>query len=395
MKPAVLMIGGGLQQVEAVRVAREAGFRVFVSDRRPDAPAFAGAEECWVVDGEDVPELARRAIEARERGLAGVFTLTELVETVAEVARAAGLPGVDPAAARASQDKAVAKERWLGSGVPTPRGGATRDLDGARELFAELDERAFVKPARGFGGRGGARVEAYERLEPGFRRAAEVSLPVVVEELLDGTHHDVNGILDGDGRLHEAGVWDRGFHLGQGHELEGHAPGELSPERRHEALELTRNAALALGIDWGPVKADLVLTADGFRVLELAPRLHGPKGTLHLIPLATGAQPLAAALRVATGAVPGELDLEPRRVALFLALESPTGVLQRISGVDAALALPGVERVAPLVAPGASLSPVLDATGVPGHVFVTGETLEEARARAEAAAALIRFETIP
>ncbi|MFT5285249.1 MAG: formate-dependent phosphoribosylglycinamide formyltransferase (GAR transformylase), partial [Planctomycetota bacterium] len=86
------MIGGGLQQIDAARILSAAGLRVIVSDRNERAPAFRHADESWVVDGHDTAELTKRAIDARDRGLAGVFTLTEMVESVASVAYAASLP---------------------------------------------------------------------------------------------------------------------------------------------------------------------------------------------------------------------------------------------------------------------------------------------------------------
>ena len=224
MRPAVLMIGGGFQQVDAARIVAASGLRVFVSDRNERAPAFRYADESWVVDGKDCEELTRRAIDARDRGLAGIFTLTELVESVAEVARGAGLPGVAPDSARACQDKSRAKKLWIGAGVATARAGVVDELERAHALFRELGGRVFLKPCTGAGGLGASSAAAPAQLESGFAEATAVSPRVLIEEHLVGTHHDVNGIFDHEGRFHSAGLADRTFLADAPVELTGTGP---------------------------------------------------------------------------------------------------------------------------------------------------------------------------
>ena len=51
---SVVMIGGGLQQVEAVNEARKLGFFVIVTDKNKSAPCFENADLSVVLDGKDV-----------------------------------------------------------------------------------------------------------------------------------------------------------------------------------------------------------------------------------------------------------------------------------------------------------------------------------------------------
>ncbi len=382
------MIGGGFQQVDAARIVSAAGLRVIVSDRNERAPAFRFADESWVVDGRDTSELSSRAIEAREHGLAGVFTLTELVESVAHVAEAAGLPGVSPDAARACQDKSRAKKLWVGRGIATARAGVVADLDKARALFCELGEAAFLKPCTGAGGLGASSADSMEQLETAFANAIDVDDRVLIEERLMGTHHDVNGIFDEHGEFHSAGLADRSFALDAPVELTASAPTVLSEKQQRRALELTRDAALALGIRFGPVKSDLILTQSGFRILELAPRLHGPKGTLHLLPLAFGFHPLIAALRVMTGMSLRDQDLRPKhkRAALIVAIPpSPGCVLKAIGGLQEASALPGIQGVRILMKLGTEMRSPKSNADIVGHVFSAAPDMQAARYAADRA----------
>jgi len=376
------MIGGGFQQVDAARIIAAAGLRIIVSDRNERAPAFRYADESWVVDGNDRDELTRRAIEARDRGLAGIFTLTELVESVAEVARAAGLPGVSPNSARACQDKSSAKKLWVGRGVATARAGVVGDLEKARALYSELGERVFLKPCTGAGGLGASAATCIEELESAFANAVSVDDRVLIEERLDGTHHDVNGIFDVEGQFHSAGIADRTFMRGAPVELAASAPTLLSKKEQRQALALTRDAALALGIRFGPVKSDLILTREGFRILELAPRLHGPKGTLHLLPLAFGFHPIVAALRVLTGMTLREVDLRPRqtRAATIVAIPPiPGRRLEAIGGLKEASAIPGIQGVRILMKLGTTMREPTCNADIVGHVFAAAPDAQAAR----------------
>ena len=376
------MIGGGIQQVDAARLLQAAGLSVFVSDRDARAPAFRYADEAWVVDGRDTAELTKRSIEARDRGLAGVFTLTELVESVAQVAYAASLPGVSPQAARACQDKSLAKRIWIGADVATARAGVVQDLDRARQLFAELDQSVFLKPCTGAGGLGASAACSLPELETTFQNAANVDKRVLIEERLLGSHHDVNGIFDVNGVFHSAGIADRRFAETAPVELEASAPTVLNRSQRQAALDLTRDAALALGIRFGPVKSDLILTPNGFRILELAPRLHGPKGTLHLLPMAYGFHPLIAAIRTLTSLPLREADLAEKhqRAATIVAIApKPDLRLEAIGGLKDAIAVPGIQGVRILMKLGTRMRELASNRDVVGHVFAVGPDMQAAR----------------
>lgn len=399
MNDALVMIGGGVQQVRAVELAQSWGFRVIVTDRSASAPCFDVADECWIADGRDAEAIAARVLAEKETlGIRGVFTLTELVETVAAVAEVAGLPGPGVTAAGACQDKAISKERWLAAGVATPAGGAATTLEEATAIAERVGPDLFLKPAAGFGGKGALRVTAgREEFRRAFEiaRAASSTGEVIVEEHLSGAMHDANGIFDDVGKMHDAAIADRIFAPDFPVEMEARCPSVLDATQREEVLRLVEHGARALGITSLAVKADLVLTDRGFFLLELAPRLHGPKGTLWLYPRALGFHPLRAALEVIAGR-PFDASLlrgERERPSLYRAINAPRrGRLREILGVDAARAVPGVDQVLLFAHAGDTVGPPEDNTQVPGYVFTSGETFGEASAVAERALSLLRFE---
>jgi S-sulfo-L-cysteine synthase (3-phospho-L-serine-dependent) len=399
VKDAIVMIGGGVQQVAAVTLAQSWGYRVIVTDRSETAPCFDVADECWVADGRDAEAIAARVLARKEElGIRGVFTMTELVTTAAAVAEAAGLPGPSISSAEACQDKARCKKLWLDAGVATPAGGAATTLEEAEAIADRVGPDLFVKPAAGFGGKGARRITAGDgKFARAFdaAKAASSTGEVIVEELLSGAMHDANGIFDDRGAMHDAAIADRIFAPDFPVEIEARCPTVLEAPRREELLRLVEEGARALGIHTLAVKADLVLCDRGFFLLEIAPRLHGPKGTLWLYPRALGFHPLRAALEVIAGRPfdPSLVARSEERPSLYRAISSPRrGRIKEILGLDAAGAVLGVDQVLLLAGIGSVVGPPEDSTQVPGYVFASGKSFDDASAAAERAISLLRFE---
>ncbi len=388
---SVLMLGGGVQQVEAVRQVQSFGFRVIVSDRNPNAPAFELADECWVVDGSDALELTRRAVDAKRRGLQAVFTLTELVESVAAVCLGAELPGTSLEAARACQDKAASAQLFENAGIPIPKTIVTTDLAQAQAAFRDLGERVFVKPSRAFGGRGSGRATHADQLEQAFAKARKESQHVLVQELCEGSVHDTNGIFDSNGEFHRAGLADRSFHPEYPIELGASAPSRLSPEQSDQAFKWTELAARAVGINFGPVKADFILADNELRLLELAPRTHGPKGTLWLLPLAHEFSPLRASLEVLVGSAPSQHWTDTAaKCCAYRGWLAPAGKLLALHGLEAARAVPGVEYILQLKGAGERIRPARDSSAVVLYVFASGTSQPEVDRSLDAALGELR-----
>ncbi|MCH8199832.1 MAG: hypothetical protein IIA54_07185 [Chloroflexi bacterium] len=199
----VMLIGGGVQEVRAVEFAQRLGYRVVVTDRLPDAPCVAAADESFVVDGRDIEGLVSLAGKLQtDGGLQGVFTLTELVTSVAAVSEALELPGASVASAETCQDKGLAKREWLRQSIETPAGGVVESREEAHQVFSSLSGPGIIKPVRGFGAIGVAALMTADDVDRYFDDLTGVaSRAWVVEELVTGASHDVNGLFDGDGAL--------------------------------------------------------------------------------------------------------------------------------------------------------------------------------------------------
>ena len=331
-QPTIVMVGGGLQQVTAVKYLQLLGYRVLVVDKNDQAKCRSVSNFFFNSDGQDHKSISDFIIKKkRELNILGIFTLTELVETVSRVGLATGLPCVSVKAATLCQNKELSKNIWLKNGISTPVGGSFKNKDSIRNFFDNIGRRAFAKPIKGFGGIGACELYNFEDLERYISSYPDLSF--VLEEVCRGDMIDVNAYFDKYGKFVPLGCFDREFDKEVLIEKSGTFPSKLPSRIQSEALELTKKAALSLGINWGPVKADLVSTKEGLKILEMAPRLHGPKGTLFLTKMAKGTEHLSHIAPLLIGQdVDEEKFIKPQQYASFKLIVSPNIPFKVIHG---------------------------------------------------------------
>jgi biotin carboxylase len=396
----LLLVGAGLLQVPAIEVAHDLGLRVVATDRDPRAAACALVDESVVLDTKDVDghvELARRLAAGGD--LAGVYTEGADVEvTVAEAARAVGLAGVDPRAARICADKAEFRRVCAAAGLPGPRFHEVRDLRSARNALHEVGLPAIVKALDNSASRGATKIAREEELPAALARALRFTGgdSVLVEECLQGPEQSVETIVDQDGVQHRCNVVDRPFVFDPFPIELGHDnPSALDEEAQRRLYELVEATTRSVGIDLGAAKADTMWTERGPVVLEMTARLSGGFHAQYTSPLAHGTNEIKATLELALARRLDPEDLRPRRHrhAVCRALFPEPGLIASISGVRDALAVPGVEHVFFRMGVGEEIRPYRDCADRAGFVIACAERRELALAAAEEARRRIVVET--
>ncbi len=401
---SVVMIGCGVQEVEAVKIARQAGFHVIVTDRNPDAPGFAYADESVVVDGKDAESIIAYVMMNRERlNIRGVFTLVNLTTTASIVAGACGLPGIPVSAAVAGQNKLLMKRLMQANNIPTPEFYEASTIEDAREAFIKLGQVAFVKSVNSFGGQGCQKVEDESQLTQAFAYALNNSSykKVIVEKFVAGTFHDVNGLYYDD-KFYPIGIVDSYFltEYPPGTPISPiehmvHCPSQLPRERLGELYALLERCTRALGINFGPVGGDAILTNDGPMLLEVAPRLHGASGTLWMVPFSTGTRPVQAVIEVLAGE-PLNVDLitpKYHRVCMNKFILPTPGKVTEICGASDAEQLPGMLKIYMFKNVGDEIVSYRNSTDIACSLIAMGDSLEEVQDTIARAESVIRIQT--
>ena len=398
----VVVVGCGFPQLSLIRAAKRRGLHVVGADMNPRAVAVPLCDEFHEVSTSDAAGLGE--LLRRVRADAITTTGSEVaLKATADVAARERMPFyADPETVRRCQDKDAMRAAYASHGVAVPQFAPCASLDDARTFARGHGFPLVVKPSRGWGQRGVARVDDEEQLAPAFEEARAHSASaglavVVVESWLEGREYSVNGWIE-EGRLVSYCVTERLTVPGRkplGVMLAEVYPSGLAREDEARVVEEARRGAAALGHVRGPCYSQVALGPAGCVLFETAARLGGGFDA-DVTRLASGVDLYDRVLGVAVadGALERQGRVAPLHggaIAKFLV--GRPGAVRAVSGVAEARAVEGVDDAEVFVPVGGHVLPLTDSAKRAGYVLSHGTTRDEAMARADAALALIRIDT--
>jgi biotin carboxylase len=411
MSEHVLIVGNGREIPGLVRAARP-GIRTTmlvrldvlhrVRDRAANArviglPHDRGPQE-WI-------EMAR-SIHARDPfDHLGTYSEKDQ-DKAAAVGAALGLRTHSLDTIRWVHDKVAMRERLRAAGVdPTPA-ARVDSLDQARAFAVRHGYPVVVKPVAGAASSGVTVVREPRELDAAWAWAKAAEEPdtddVLVEAYLDGLELSVEAFSeDGVHRI----VALTGKVKNPRHCVElGHVVRGPFDETTTGAVHRFTVAVLdALGVRDGVTHTEVILTADGPRMVETHVRPAGDD-IPEMIRDTYGIDLIDLLVQRSLGArVLDRLDREIKasadiaeHAAIWYATPPVAGRITAVSGVDAARELPGVVSVELLKEPGDELAgELLDSRARAVAARAVAGTPEEALRRARVAAEAISFTTEP
>lgn len=359
-----------------------------------------------VVDVDD-PEAVAAAVEAfdRQHPVDAVLSVDDrAVPAAAAAAARLGLPHASPRAVADARDKLRTRRRLAAAEVPQPRFAAVRPGDPAdlSRAAAEVGFPCVVKPTTLSASRGVIRADDPGQLERAAARAAAVAAragvpadrPLLVEAFVPGAEVAVEGVLEG-GALRVLAVFDKPDPLdGPFFEETIYVTPSRLPAADRRAVERAAAAACrALGLDHGPVHAELRVAGGRASVIEVAPRTIGGLCG-RTLEIGTGRRLEAVVLANALGrSLPG--GRRQRGAGVLMVPPPGPGRFRRLAGADAARAVPGVRSVEVTVPAGAPVAPAPDGDRYVAFVFATGLTPADAEAALRRAWAGLTVELDP
>ena len=385
--------------------ARRLGIEAVTAIDMPARLAGARGDQLGV-DFQDL-ERAIAAIAAyhAEHSLAAIVAVDDSGSLVAARASARlGLPHNAPDAAEAARDKHIMRTLLARAGVPSPPFRLCSTGDDLAALAGQVEYPCVVKPLRLNGSRGVIRADDPAGFVRAARRLARLldntypepgAKPFLVEQFIPGFEVALEGLLDG-GELQVLALFDKPDPL-DGPFFEETiyvTPSRLPAETQAAIRRCAAGAAAALGLREGPMHAELRVNDQGPWIVELAGRSIGGQ--------------CSKTLRFGADAALEELIL---RQACRLPVESlghsgsaggvmmipipGEGLLRRVDGVEAAMAVPGIEEVEIAAQLNYPIVPLPEGDSYLGFIFARAETPAEAEAALRAAHARLRFQIQP
>ena len=294
-------------QRAAADAIKARGLKLILTDGNPGCILAPLADVFLPVDTFDIAENKARAAElVKAFEICAVFTAAaDCHETVAEVARALNLPGIDPAIAHACRYKYQTRKILTEAGIPQPRYTIVSSLAEAKAALADIGLPAALKATDNSASKGFTRLDqAADLNEKSFAYALANGTTglAIIEELLipvpgEIAEQSVETVWY-DGKMRWLNWVDRLFRkdfslltvpwttqsdpygaMSWAIELAHFNPADHKTELQQNVEALVRRAGEAMGMGTARgghiLKADIMLTTRGPMILELTPRLSG------------------------------------------------------------------------------------------------------------------------
>ncbi len=383
---------------------------------RLGATLLLGTDRCHVLadpwrDGAiplrfEQPEKAAEMVveETQEQPLDGIVSLgDQTVLTAAIAAAQLGLPHHRPDGVRAALDKFATRERFCEAGLPVPA-FARLPLDEPRPALPPgLEFPCVLKPLGLAGSRGVIRADdpaqfaaAFERIRrllslPDLRRLGNEANWIQVETYVEGPEFALEGLLD-RGRLKVLALFDKPDPLtGPFFEETIYlTPSRLSAASQQRIASCTETGARALGLDHGPIHAEMRLHQDRVWLLEIAPRAIGGL-CARTLRFGDGVSLEELLIRHALGMPVAALQREQAAAGVMMIPVPAEGVLVEVRGVEDARQVPGVEEVVITASPKQKLVPWPEGNSYPGFIFARAQQVEQVESALRDAHRRLRF----
>ena len=342
-----------------------------------------------------------------EGGLDAVLALDDSGSRVASlIAEKLGLAHNDPMAAEAARNKFRMRTMLADCGAPVPVFGEFQTDGNMKAIIARAEEQigypCVVKPEELNGSRGVIRANMRCELAAAVRRLKALigdGQPFLIEGYIPGTEVALEGLMDRD-RLHCLALFDKPDPLVGPYfeETIYVTPSRLAPEVQRSIVETTEAAARGLGLQTGPIHAELRINEDGPWIVEVAGRSIGGLCSRILrfgMEVGNGSSLEELILRQACGLTLESLERESRAGGVMMIPIPEGGILRQVSGVGKATSVAGVEDIQITARLDQSLVPLPEGDAYLGFIFAKGATPETVEASLREAHRLLRFDIDP
>jgi len=193
----ILMLGGSMAQVSAIKHAKKLGLEVILCDYLPDNPGQYYADRFYQVSTTDKEAILQVAIKERINGIVA-YASDPAAPTAAYVGNKLGLPSNPYESVLTLCRKDLFRRFLKENGFNTPKSESFTGIGDALDFFHECGDKVIVKPVDSSGSKGVRIVDNDEDLIEAFEKALEIAREqiVAVEQVVDSKFKVV---LAGDG----------------------------------------------------------------------------------------------------------------------------------------------------------------------------------------------------
>lgn len=342
----VLMLGGAMQQIPIIKMAKDMGLYVVTCDYTPENPGHQYADEYHNVSTTDLEGVLALAREVKPDGIIA-YASDPAAPTAAYVAEKLGLPGNPYESVKLCTEKDLFRTFLKKHGFNCPQAQGYRTYE---EAYADIDRFKFpvmVKPVDSSGSKGVVKIFSKDELKAAVEEALSYSRGkrFIVEEFIVKKGYQVSG--DGfsyNGKLVFTSYGNE-LYSGAGGTREYVALGEFWPSlltaaQKAKVDDELQRLITALGMRTCAYNIEVIVDEnDTPYVLELGPR-NGGSYIPQLIQYATGVDLVKYTILGALGEDCGDLKMAETK-----AIVSNYMIMSHVGGTFRGIAFdPAFER---------------------------------------------------
>jgi biotin carboxylase len=315
-----------------------------------------------------------------------------------------GLPYNSPVAAEAARDKYKMRILMAAGGVPCPAFRHFTTDQPPQVVAAQVEYPCVIKPLNLNGSRGVIRadnptqfVAAVQRLTQMLQQDQPDGQPkaYLVEDFIPGFEVALEGMLD-NGRLLVLALFDKPDPL-DGPFFEETiyvTPSRLPAATQQAIADTVAQAARSLGLQIGPIHAELRVNEQGPWMLEVAGRSIGGLCS-QVLRFGVDESLEELILRQACSLPLHSTEREQRAAGVMMIPIPAAGILQRVEGVAAAQATPLIEGVEITARVDYPITPLPEGESYLGFIFAKGATPAAVEAALRTAHSKLTFTIAP
>lgn len=290
-----------------------------------------------------------------------------------------------------TEDKSRTRDILLQNGLPSAQYAIINDEQAAHDFLDKVSQTAILKPLAASASIGVSRIASHDDVAQAITTLAQQGqgFPVLMESFLDGDEYSVESFSEnGEHRIlaiTKKYKYDNTF-IEQGHGI----PAELEVIQESQIIDYITKVLSALGIENGPAHSEIILTSEGPILVESHTRVGGD--LIHeIIELATGVDVLTFTARQTLGElvlkeIPEHLPKKSSAAVWFAFPDvAEEMTIEVYKGITQTQGLDGVHTLRLMKQAGSKVVPARDSFDRLAAAVATGNSLEAALSKVQAA----------
>ncbi len=393
-KPRVLLLlpTRTYRATDFLDAALKLNVEVIVASEEPATTANLSPRDTLVLDFRNPTTATQTITEYAEThpitAIVGVDDDTTMLATIASAAL--GLPHNPVSSAKATRDKYLLRQTLAKNGVPVPNYKRFSIQENVKEIRGQINFPCVIKPLSLSASRGVIRANNPTQFTEVFHRITKLLNKVkeskdldtdsfqylLVEDYIPGIEVALEGILL-KGELKTLALFDKPDPL-EGPFFEETlyiTPSRLSVEIQDELHCATAEASEALGLQHGPVHAELRYNEQGAHLIEIAARTIGGLCS-RTLRFGTGMSLEELVIRHAIGQPIETFSREKQAAGVMMIPVPKAGILGEVRGRKNARNVNGIEEVNITIPVGGEVVPLPEGDRYLGFIFARADTPE-------------------